>query len=363
VQRKAVSRPVLGFALVLLALAAGPPAAAAAGPEPSSQSLHNARYCEILEVRGSLPNVVVTVWNTIGLNRCAAAKWEAIDAAALAAERGATLVVKNGPRHFLMDSATAAIGRTHTFGGIAMRKVATIPIHTAAELTQTPYTERTIERRNIWTWNAGRRVYELLAPDGSNYVMQSYAQIRDPDQTIADLRSLGDRLALPPGWSYRVRRLKHDLTLRARGQATVIQDDLQNTYQRIPRKPARTEQRTVDLTGSTRSVGFTAPSTIQDQGTVMGRPFGDGTIDLLIRFAGWSATGSFRIDAAKGSVFGTVDMDFVISGSEITFNGTADFTGGTGRYRGIRAEGLTAVDHNTLDGQNGTFTLDGVAEY
>jgi haloalkane dehalogenase len=127
-----------------------------------------------------------------------------------------------------------------------MRKVATIPIHTAAELAQTPYTERTIERHNTWTWNAGRRVYELLAPDGSNYLMQSYAQTRDPEQTITDLRTLGDRLALPPGWSYRLRRLKDDLTLRAKHRATVIQDDLQEHLSaspaqirgaRVPRNP------------------------------------------------------------------------------------------------------------------------------
>jgi hypothetical protein len=347
-------------ACVILALVAGLiPASASASPP----KLHNARYCEILEVRGSLPDVEVTVWNTIGLNRCPAARWEAIDAAALAAQRGDLLVIKNGPRHFLMDSATATLGREHTFGGIAMRKVATIPIHTAAELSQTPYTERTIERHNTWTWNGGRRVYELLAPDGSNYVMQSYAQIRDPDLKLADLRTLGDRLELPPGWSYRVRRLKRDLTLRANGSATVIQDDLQNTYQRLPRRSAAPKQHAVELIGTTHTVDSPEPGTLEDQGTVSGRPFGDGTVDLLVHLGAGTATGSFRIDAAKGSVFGTVAMDFVISGSEITFNGTADFTGGTGRYRGIEAHGLKAFDHNTLDGQSGTFTLEGVAEY
>ena len=347
-------------ACVVVALVAGLiPASASASPP----KLHNARYCEILEVRGSLPDVEVTVWNTIGLNRCPAARWEAIDTAALAAQRGDLLVIKNGPRHFLMDSATATIGRERTFGGIAMRKVATIPIRTAAELSQTPYTERTIERHNTWTWNGGRRVYVLLAPDGSNYVMQSYAQIRDPDLKLAELRALGDRLELPPGWSYRVRRLKHDLTLRANGSATVIQDDLQNTYQRLPRRSAAPKQHAVEVTGTTHTVGSPEPGTLEDQGTVSGRPFGDGTVDLLVHLGGGTATGSFRIDAAKGSVLGTVAMDFVISGPEITFNGSADFTGGTGEYRGIEAHGLKAFDHNTLDGQSGTFTLEGVAEY
>ena len=277
----------------------------------------------------------MTVWNTIGLNRCPAAKWEAIDAAALAAERGAGLVVLNGPRHFLMDTATARIGRTETFGGIEMRKVATIPIRTAAELARTPYTERTIERDNTWTWNRGRRVYELLAPDGSNYVMQSYAQILDPGQTIGDLRSLGARLELPRGWAFRTRRLKRDLTLRANGEATIVQDDLQNTYQRLPRAPR--ERHRVEATGSTRSVGSPAPGVIEDAGTISGTPFGSGTVEIEVRFtSGSAATGSFEIDTRRGSAFGTVAMTYAITGDEIAFTGTATFSGGTGEFRGIK---------------------------
>ena len=52
-----------------------------------------------------------------------------------------------------------------------------------------------------------------------------------------------------------------------------------------------------------------------------------------------------------------------IPGNEITFNGTADFTGGKGRYRGIKGRDLKAYDHNTLDGQNGTIELKGFARY
>jgi hypothetical protein len=51
------------------------------------------------------------------------------------------------------------------------------------------------------------------------------------------------------------------------------------------------------------------------------------------------------------------------SGGEITFRGTAEILGGTGGFRGIEAHGLRAFDHNTLDGQSGTFTLDGQARY
>ena len=72
-----------------------------------------------------------------------------------------------------MDSVTAAPGRVRSFHGQRLRKVATIPIRTAADLAQTPYTDRVIKRDNTWRWKRGRRVYELVAPGGDVYVMQS----------------------------------------------------------------------------------------------------------------------------------------------------------------------------------------------
>ncbi|MDX6582393.1 MAG: hypothetical protein QOI10_1577 [Solirubrobacterales bacterium] len=343
----------LAAAVALLA-----PAGAAAKPPID---FHDARYCEILVLTGEVPDATVTVFNTIGLNDCPPAKWEAIDAGSLASELGAKAVILNGPRHFLMDSATGNPGPVRSFDGLRMREVATIPIRTAAELVQSTYTERTIARHNTWTWEAGRRVYELLAPDGSNYVMQSYSQIRDPSLTIGQLRSLGGRLALPTGWSYRTRVLKRDLTLRAHGAATIVQDDLTNTYQRLPRR-STAERHRVDVAGVTRTTGSPAPQTLEDQGTVSGDPFGDGTVDVVVKLADGQATGTFRIDADRGSAFGTVAMTYVITGNEIDFTGTATFTGGTGEYRGITGD-VPAHDHNTLDGQNGTITLNGFVDY
>jgi len=117
--------------------------------------------------------------------------------------------------------------------GMRVRRVASINIKSIADLVQTPYTERTIRRHNTWSWDRGRRVYELAAPDGSSYVMQSYSLIKDPHLSIPDLHSLGQRLDLPTGWRYRTKRLHHDLTVRANGRATIIQDDLLDTYQRV----------------------------------------------------------------------------------------------------------------------------------
>jgi hypothetical protein len=225
------SRLIAGAAAVASVLAVASPATAA---ERTSGEIYNTRYCEVLELRVLPPDAVVTVWNTIGFSNCPAAAWSALDPAAIAAARGDAAVILNGPRYWLMDSAKGRTGRSEVFGSLRFRKVATIPIRSGAELAQAPYTERTIVRRNTWTWKKGRTVFELLGPGGAAYVMQSYSQIRDPSQSLADLPSLPGRLTLPERRRFRQRKLRRDLVLAAHGTATIVQDDLLNTYQREP---------------------------------------------------------------------------------------------------------------------------------
>jgi hypothetical protein len=361
-QREAVRRGLLGAGLAL-AVVVAPPVAHAKQREATR--LHDARYCEILELRGTPPKATVTVWNTIGLNRCPDAKWRSFDAAELARERGDTFVVLNGPRHFLMDAATAATGGVHSFHGLRMRKVATIAIHSAAELAQTPYTDRTITRTNTWSWHKGRTVFELVAPGGDTYVMQSYAQIKDPQLTLARLRALGKRLALPPGWRYRARKLARPLVLHANGSATILQDELQNTYQlaTTTRGKGKRIRRDLSIEGSTKSVDPATPGTVEDHGALTGTPFGKGSIVLVGKFADNRFTGTFRLTYPRGSVLGTTSLAYVIADGTVTFDGTSRFTGGTGAFRGITSSTLKTHDTNTLDGQNGRLSVSGAATY
>jgi hypothetical protein len=351
---------------VLLAAGAFAPWGAAPASAATLGGLHDARYCEIIELKGAPPSATATVWNTIGLNKCPAAWWNGFDAADVAKERGATLVVLNGPRHFLMDSVTATPGRVRSFHGEQMRRVATIPIRSAAELARTPYTDRVIERGNIWHWKKGRRIYELVAPGGDVYVMQAYSQIVDPSLAIGKLRGLGRRLGLPTGWRYRSRVLRRSLAVGADGEATIVQDELQNTYQLLTttRQAGRRKRHAVSIDGKTKMIKTpTTPGTIEDHGTLTGTPFGRGKVEIVVTLGGGKATGSFRMLFAKGSISGTVDMPFTVTGGEIDFRGTATFTSGTGAYRGITSGTLRVHDHNTLDGQNGVVSLEGFARF
>jgi hypothetical protein len=360
-QPHAVRAAVLLAAGVAASFSAAPASAATLG------GLHDARYCEIIELKGAPPDATAVVWNTIGLNKCPASWWNAFNAADLARELGDSVVVLNGPRHFLMDSVTANPGRTRSFHGVKLRRVATIPIRTAADLARTSYTDRTVARGNTWRWNRGRTVYELVAPGGDVYVMQAYSQIVDPHQKIGDLSTLGRRLDLPPGWRYRTRRLRHVLAVGAPGgRATIIQDELQNTYQLVSstRRPGARKRHRVSIDGRTKMIKTaTTPGTIEDHGTVTGTPFGKGTVQIVVTLKDGKATGTFRMLFGKGSVTGTIDMSFTVSGGEIDFRGTARLTGGTGAYRGISSGALAAHDHNTLDGQNGVVSLKGSTRY
>ena len=84
----------------------------------------------------------------------------------------------------------------------------------------------------------GSTVYELVAPDGTTYVMQSWSQQVDPTLDEAGLAELASRLQLPSGWSYRVRVLGEALQVDTTDtDAVVLQDELRNSYSQATSAP------------------------------------------------------------------------------------------------------------------------------
>ena len=116
---------------------------------------------------------------------------------------------------------------TRLYGDLEMVRLATLDAAAPAA-----YTPLSVLRSNVWKFKREKEIYELTDPEGHVYVMQSYSQIVDPDLQESDLSSLGERLDLPPGWSFSSRVLDENLELVADGEAVVVQDNLTNTYQR-----------------------------------------------------------------------------------------------------------------------------------
>jgi len=95
----------------------------------------------------------------------------------------------------------------------------------------TPYVPHAVDRRTVFTFDAGSEVFELVAADGMVYVMQTWSQQEDPTLVEICLAGLAPRLALLEGWTYRARTL--DTPLRADTTTTaaqVVQADLGNSY-------------------------------------------------------------------------------------------------------------------------------------
>jgi hypothetical protein len=223
-------RPGLGL---LLFLTGTPMAAAESGLR---DNMRDARYCEMLVVTGGPLDLTAHVYNTLGLNDCPAAAWQALDAEALARQYGARKVILNGPRHFLMDQASLANpGKIARFGQLDARLLADVALSPLMLLKGRgePYEEKQVQRTTRYLFRRGQPIHQLTAADGRRYVMQSYSQQIDPRLDAAGLDQLGPRLKLPQGWTYQTLTPSEDLTLLATGTATVLQDDLQNTYQRV----------------------------------------------------------------------------------------------------------------------------------
>jgi hypothetical protein len=242
------ARTVLLRACVTLALAScGSSSTGAGGAPPGTTTTSTAvtdvrgdRYCEILIGKLAGTSVHVEVYNTYLLNDCPDQAWASIDPNQIKAQEKAAAVILNGPRYWVMDGfeGSSFVDATpRTFGGLEMRLAGTLDLPPSQASGDVPYAPRTVARTTTWVYGAGQRVYELVDPSGRVFDMQSYSVQKAP-QTMESLAALGAKLALPAGWTYRSRVLDADLRVTAvNGQATVVQDDLANTYQLSQQAP------------------------------------------------------------------------------------------------------------------------------
>lgn len=242
--RRTVAFLAIGLGLCLLAPACASSSdgadPAAADPSPTTDptigatTMRGERYCEVLLVNPRDGVISADVYNSYPLNTCPADQWEALDAAALATEHAAVLAVLNGPRYWLMDEVRKAGEVTElpraTFGGIEMYRQASVEVGDLAAAS-TPYVPHAVDRRTVFTFAAGRPVYELVDPEGNVYVMQTWSQQQDAALVEADLPGLGSRIEPPAGWTYRTRTLDGPLVVDTTdAPAQVLQDDLGNSY-------------------------------------------------------------------------------------------------------------------------------------
>ena len=202
-------------------------------PQRLIDHMRGVRYGEVLAMFLRDTGLEAEVYGTQMLNDCPQELWETLNADEIAKDMGAVFVKLNGPRYWLLDGLGSKVAVVDPvfkdFNGIQMRRIATIPI--GADFAAGPYTIRNVNRGAVFFFDAGKTVYELVDPDGRALVMQARCVGVDPNMTEESLATLGERLALPEGWSYRTRVLETELVVdTSTTLATVVQDEFENTY-------------------------------------------------------------------------------------------------------------------------------------
>ena len=195
--------------------------------------MRGVRYGEVLAVFARDDRLEAEVYGTQMLNDCPAELWDTLVADEIAKEMGAVFVKLNGPRHWVLDGLGTKVAKLEPvlreFNGLLTRRIATVDLGNAS--TGQPYTERKVDRGSVFFWDAGKTVYELVNPDGVAYVMQALCIGVDPTMSEETLPTLGSRLSMPEGWTYRTRVLDEELVVdTTQSLATVLQDEFENSY-------------------------------------------------------------------------------------------------------------------------------------
>ncbi len=195
--------------------------------------MRGVRYGEVLAMFLRDTGLEAEVYGTQMLNDCPQELWDTLNADEIAKDMGAVFVKLNGPRYWVLDGLGSKVAVIEPvfkdFNGIQMRRIATIPI--GADFAAGPYTIRNVNRGAVFFFDAGKTVYELVDPEGRAFVLQARCVGVEPGMTEESLANLGERLALPEGWSYRTRVLDAELVVDTSATlATVVQDEFENTY-------------------------------------------------------------------------------------------------------------------------------------
>ncbi len=125
-------------------------------PERLISDHRDTRYGEVLLVFAEGDHFIAHVYGTQLLNDCPDDLWKGLDAQAIAEEFGALVAKLNGPRYWTLDGlgtkAEPIEPVLHEFNGILMRRIAVVDL--GDNPVQTPYTERYVDRRAVFFFDA-----------------------------------------------------------------------------------------------------------------------------------------------------------------------------------------------------------------
>lgn len=204
------------------------------------ESIRGETYNELVIVSGNFFDLRLEIYTDFGVDSNSSIVFDDVNVEALTEEYNALKVMKREPRIYLADSIEEVVGDViSNLNGYDMRliKSANVSIFEVQgsinELQNNgPYTKRIIEAFNSVTYYENSKIYQLVDPSGNIYVMYT-ATVEVVNDNLSELDELGNLLNLPDNWTYQVVTLDEDLVIYNDGTMTLINDDLNNTYQLV----------------------------------------------------------------------------------------------------------------------------------
>ncbi len=194
-------------------------------------------FCEVALITGTTKsNAIADFYNSTGAGNCTPEAFAALNEEQIKKETDSRAVFLNPSRHWMFDQFWVyEAGDDRTFGAAKFTWMGVVPVEELEKgVTKGHYVPGYIFRNNQYKWNKGSEIYLLDAPDGEVFVMQSFTNFVQKDVTIDNIRDLGSKLHMPPGWKFRSVVLDRDLVVnqeRTNHLAHVFQDDLKDAYQ------------------------------------------------------------------------------------------------------------------------------------
>jgi hypothetical protein len=198
---------------------------------------NNFEFCEVALINGtSKSNAIADFYNSTGTDICTPERFAGLDKGKIIKETGSREAFLNPSRTWMFDKFDVyENGAERIFGGIKMTWMGVVPVEELEKgVTKGHYVPGYIYRNSQYTYNKGREIYLLDAPDGEVFVMQSFTNAVQKEVDINHIKDLGRLLHLPPGWKFRSVVLDRELLVnqkRTNNLAHVFQDDLKNAYQ------------------------------------------------------------------------------------------------------------------------------------
>jgi EAL domain-containing protein/diguanylate cyclase with GGDEF domain len=119
-------------------------------------------------------------------------------------------------------------------------------------------------------------------------------------------------------------------------------------------------ERVATILGETVRLGADDGVTLRQSGSFAGAPLGRGSLRMRTRVGqGRGAVVTFALANGRGSVRGRADVALTFRGANISYDGRATITAGTGAFRALRARGLRVTGRGELAGETFAVRLTG----